>query len=176
MEPSEAVFELNAAGGFDLEAVFNAQYERIARLIARVIRDPGRAEDLAVEVFLKFSRKPGAHGEKAEAWLYRASVRAGLDELRRQTRRGKYERLFGLGRRVPTPEEIHSAKQEQERVRAVLAALDPRQAELMVLRSEGLSYAELASALDLNPASIGKFLSRANEAFRKEYTKRYGEQ
>lgn len=38
---------------FDLEAVFRSQYPRIARVIAGVVRDPARAEELAVEVFLK---------------------------------------------------------------------------------------------------------------------------
>ena len=59
---------------------------------------------------------------------------------------------------------------------AVLAVIQPRQAELLVLRSQGLSYDELAGALDLKPASIGTFLIRAEQAFRKEYIKRYGQQ
>ena len=54
--------------------------------------------------------------------------------------------------------------------------IQPRHAELLVLRSQDLSYDELASALDLNPASIGTLLSRAQQAFRKEYIKRYGQQ
>jgi RNA polymerase sigma-70 factor, ECF subfamily len=103
-------------------------------------------------------------------------VRTGLDELRRQTRRGRYESLAGLAGAVPTPEEIHASQQDHERVRAVLAALQPRQAEMLLLRSEDLSYEELAGALDLNPASVGTLLSRVPEAFRKEYIKKYGEQ
>ena len=47
---------------------------------------------------------------------------------------------------------------------------------MLLLRSEDLSYEELAGALDLNPASVGTLLSRAQEAFRKEYIKKYGEQ
>jgi len=58
----------------------------------------------------------------------------------------------------------------------VLAALDSRQAELLLLRSSGLSYEEVAAALDLNPASVGTLLSRAQQSFRKEFIKRYGEQ
>jgi RNA polymerase sigma-70 factor (ECF subfamily) len=58
----------------------------------------------------------------------------------------------------------------------VLSAIDERQAELLVLRSQGLSYDEVAAALDLNSASVGTLLSRAQQAFRKEYIKRYGEQ
>jgi DNA-directed RNA polymerase specialized sigma24 family protein len=67
----------------DLETVFRAQHERIARVITGVIRDPARAEELAVEVFLKWERTPKAHGEGAEGWLYRAAVRIALNELRR---------------------------------------------------------------------------------------------
>jgi len=47
---------------------------------------------------------------------------------------------------------------------------------LLLLYSHGLSYDELASALNLNPVSIGTLLSRAQQTFRKEYTKRYGQQ
>jgi RNA polymerase sigma-70 factor (ECF subfamily) len=160
---------------FDFEATFRAQYERIARVIGRVVHDPARAEELAVEVFLKLWRNPQAQGEKAEAWLYRSAVRKGLDELRRRTRRARYESLFGLMRAVPTPEEIHATTEQQERVRLVLAVIKPAHAELLVLRSQGLSYDDLAAALDVNPASIGTLLSRAQKAFRKEYIKKYGE-
>lgn len=160
---------------FDIEAIFLAHYGRIAHVIARVVRDRARAEDLAVEVFFKLWRTPKAQGKNMEGWLYRVAVRKGLDELRRRTRRSHYESWFGFGK-VPNPEELCVTGEEQERVRAVLAVIDPRQAELLLLRSDGLSYEELASALELNPTSIGTFLSRAQNAFRKEYMKRYGEE
>ena len=74
------------------------------------------------------------------------------------------------------PEQLHSATVEQQNVRAVLAALSRRQAELLLLRSDGLSYIELAAAMNLNASSIGSLLGRAQEAFRKEYVKRHGNQ
>ena len=89
-EPSE--MEVTNAEGLD--AIFRAHYERIARVIGRVIHDQARAEELAVEVFLKWWRNPQAHGEQAAGWLYRTAVREALDELRRQTRRSRFERLF----------------------------------------------------------------------------------
>ncbi|MDP8982913.1 MAG: sigma-70 family RNA polymerase sigma factor [Acidobacteriota bacterium] len=159
---------------FDFETTFRTQYDRIARVIARVVRDPARAEELAVEVFLKLWRTPGAQGEKAESWLYKVAVRKGLDELRSRTRRSRYERPFGFLRRVPTPEDIRTTTEERERVRFVLAVIERRQAELLLLRSHGLSYDELAAALGLNPVSVGTLLSRSQQAFRKEYIKRYG--
>lgn len=158
------------------ETLFRTKYASVARVIARVVQDQGRAEELAVEVFLKLWRSPQAQGDKAGSWLYKAAVRRGLDELRRRSRRNRYEGLFGIGQRVATPEEIRTTSEAQERVRLVLAVLDTRQAELLLLRSHGLSYEELAAALDLNPVSIGTLLSRAQQSFRKEYVKRYGEQ
>jgi RNA polymerase sigma-70 factor (ECF subfamily) len=161
---------------FDFETVFHVHYERIARVIARVVGDPARAEELAVDVFWKLWRNRGAQGEKAGAWLYRAAVRIALDELRRQTRRQRYEWLLGTVERPANPEEAHAATEEQQQVRRVLAVLDRRDAGLLLLRGNGLSYAEVASALELNPASIGTLVSRAQQAFRKEYERQYGKQ
>jgi RNA polymerase sigma-70 factor, ECF subfamily len=173
---SEAAVETSVGESpFDIETVFLAQYDRVARVIARVVRDPARAEELAVEVFLKLWQTPQAQGKNMNGWIYRAAVRKGLDELRRRTRRSRYESWLRLGR-APSPEEILVTGEEQERVRLVLAILSPRQAELLLLRSQGLSYDELASALDLNVASVGTLLSRAQRAFRKEYIKRYGQE
>jgi len=102
--PSEAVSGMTAGETpFDLESTFRAQYESVTRIIRRVVDDPGRAEELAVEVFLKLWRSPQAQGEKAEAWLYRSATRKGLDELRRRTRRSRYESMLGFARPVPTP-------------------------------------------------------------------------
>lgn len=162
-------------GRLDIETIFRAYYERIARVLARVVRDPARAEELAVEVFLKWSRHPRAQGDKAAGWLYRTAVRMGLNELRRQARQNRYESLFGWVRTAPTPEEVRAAKEERDKVHSVLNAIQQRQAELLLLRSHGLSYEELASALGLTASSIGTLLSRAQLAFRKEYIKRYGE-
>jgi RNA polymerase sigma-70 factor, ECF subfamily len=172
----KALAEMGTAEApFDFETFFYAHYDRTARAIARVIRDPARAEELAVEAFWKLWRHPRAHGEKAAAWLYRAAVRMALNELRRQTRSNRHESLAEPPPATPSPEQAHAAAEEQEHVRLVLAEMNARKAELLLLRASGLSYEELASALDVNAKSVGSLLSRAQQAFRKEYIKRYGE-
>ena len=160
---------------FDFEAFFHAHYQRIARAIGRVVGDHARAEELAVEAFWKLWRNPRAQGEKAGGWVYRTAVRLALNELRRHARSTRYELLSGTGPESPTPEEAHAAAEEREQVRRALAALDPRQAELLLLRSNGLSYGELAAAIDVNPASVGTLIGRARLAFRREYLKQSGE-
>ena len=159
---------------FDFEAFFHAHYERIARVIARVVGDHGRAEDLAAEALWKLCRTPQVHGESAGGWLYRTAVRMGLNELRSGRRRLRYEALSDAPANCLTPEEAHAAAEERGQVRQVLAVLRERQAELLILRASGLSYEELAAALGLNPASVGTLIGRAQQAFRKEYVKLYG--
>jgi RNA polymerase sigma-70 factor (ECF subfamily) len=158
----------------ELEAAFTAHYARIARVIARLVRDYGRAEELAVEVFVKWWRHPEARGDGAVGWLHRTAIRSGLDELRRQTRRERYERFFSILRGAQaTPEDLHASKDERRRVRIVLAVMRRRDAALLLLRADGCSYDELASALTLHPSSIGTLLARAQRTFRTEYLKRY---
>jgi RNA polymerase sigma-70 factor (ECF subfamily) len=164
----------------DLEAVFTAQYARLARVIARILKDPARAEELAVDVLLKWTRYPDAHGEHAPGWLYRTALTTALEETRAQARRIRYATLFArvpfLGyRSVPTPEDLHADREDQRRVRLVLQQLVRRDASLLVLKSEGFSYAEMATILGINPASIGTLLARAQRAFKQEYVKRYGD-
>jgi len=174
---SEVLAETAAAKApFDLEIIFRRKYEHIARVIARIVRDRARAEELAVEVFLKLWRKDQAQGDSAEGWLYRTAIRTGLDELRRQARRAHYERLFRLTPSHRSPEEMHAATEEQDKVRSTLKGIAKKHAEVLLLRSEDLSYAEIAEVLELNSASVGTLLSRAQSAFRREYIRRYGKQ
>ena len=164
-------------GSFDFEAVFHSDYPRIARAVARVIGDRSRAEDLAIEAFWRLWRTPRAQSGDAGGWLYRTAVRLSIDELRRRARRARYEGLVSRLTQSPrTPDDLFSTAEAQGRVRTVLAALAPRQAELLLLRSDGIPYEELAVMLSIRPASVGTLLSRARAAFRKEYVKRYGEQ
>jgi RNA polymerase sigma-70 factor, ECF subfamily len=156
---------------FDFERVFRAKYVGIARVISRVLQDHARAQELAAEVFWRLSQTPKAQGDNTSGWLYRTATRMALDELRKQLRREKYERLVSFGRSLRTPEELYLQNEEQRRVRLVLARLRKKDAELLILRSNDLSYEEIARALDLNPASIGTLLRRAEDAFRKEYVR-----
>ena len=160
-------------GTLDLDAVFREQYPRMAGVIRRIVRDPSRAEELAVDVFCKLWKAGDVHPGALHAWLYTTSVRAGLDELRRRNRRQRYERFFRPWRSPRTPDELHSIGEQQRQVRTTLAALKRREAEILVLRNEGLSYEDIAHAIGVRPASVGTLLRRAREAFRNEYRRRY---
>jgi len=166
---------ITTTGESEIESVFRAYYGRLTGLISRVVRDRARAEEIAVKVILKFSRTRVA-ADRIEPWLLRAAATAAIDELRRRERRGRRESWFGFFAKPPsTPHESLAAADGVARVRAVLATLPARAAELLLLRADGASYEEVAVALEMNAASVGTTLRRAQEQFRKEYVARYGE-
>ena len=47
--------------------------------------------------------------------------------------------------------------------------MNPRQAELLIMRYSGMAYKEIATALSLSPTSIGPLLLRAERDFEKHY-------
>src|SRR5690349_20973312 len=92
-----------------LDLLFRTHYQRVARVIGRVVHDQARAEELAVDVFLKWWRNPAAHGERAEGWIYRTAIRQALDELRRQRRRERLGRVLEYAfRPPPSPEHLYA--------------------------------------------------------------------
>lgn len=118
----------------ELEVIFRAHYRSVARAIYRVIQDAGRAEELAVETFIRWSKALPDSGRNPEGWLYRTAMRIALDELRHRSRRHRYEKLAQLFLPSPTPEQIHVAEEERSAVRDVLCKLGRAQAELLLLR------------------------------------------
>jgi len=160
----------------DFDALFNAYYRRLTRLLYRATGDTSRAEEFAAEAFWRLYDRPPRDATNIEGWLYRTGLRLALDHLKKERRRARYEPLallFGLSL---NPHQAVEQQEKQARVRQTLGSLKPVQAAMLLLRSEGVSYAELAAVLNLNPASVGTLLTRAGQAFKKEYVKRYGEQ
>ncbi|NUM44857.1 MAG: sigma-70 family RNA polymerase sigma factor [Anaerolineales bacterium] len=159
----------------DFETAFHTHWPRIHALLFRLTGDPDQAEDLALEVFLRLHREPRllTPGQNLPAWLHRVAANLGYNALRAARRRQKYETEAGqLDLQTnPFPDPVREAERlaEQAHVRRTLAHMKPRDAQLLLLRHSGLSYAELAAALQLNPASIGQLLSRAEKEFEKKY-------
>lgn len=152
----------------DLEPVFRAAYPRVVRVAARVLGSRSEAEDVAQEVFLAFARSSVPAGQ-APGWLSVAAAHTALNHLRSGRRRAAREEAAGDADAV-TPDVVDAVvtRDERRRVRAALGRLPQRQAVALVLRHSGLSYAEVAAALDLSPGSVGTTVRRAESALRQE--------
>jgi RNA polymerase sigma factor (sigma-70 family) len=157
----------------DLEEVFRTAYPRVVAVAARVLGSRDEAEDVAQDVFLTFGRSSVPAGE-AVGWLSVAAAHTALNHLRSGRRRASRERASreeaaGNGDGVsPDVADTVVTLDERRRVRAALARLPRRQAVALVLRHSGLSYAEVAAALDLSPGSVGTTVRRAESVLREE--------
>ena len=152
----------------DLEQVFRTAYPRVVAVAARVLGARHEAEDVAQEVFVAFGRSDVPAGE-APAWLSVAAAHTALNHLRSGRRRASREEAVADGEAVsPDVADAVVTLDERRRVRAGLARLPQKQAVALVLRHSGLSYAEVAAALDLSPGSVGTTVRRAEAALRKE--------
>ncbi|WP_309238551.1 sigma-70 family RNA polymerase sigma factor [Actinoplanes aureus] len=153
----------------DLEQVFRTAYPRVVAVAARVLGSRDEAEDVAQEVFLTFCRSSVPAGESA-GWLSVAAAHTALNHLRSGRRRASREEAAGEPRNALSPDVADTvvAIEERRRVRAALARLPRKQAIALVLRHSGLSYTEVAAALDLSPGSVGTTVRRAESALRKE--------
>jgi RNA polymerase sigma-70 factor (ECF subfamily) len=151
----------------DLEAVFRENYPLVVGVAARVLGSRDQAEDVAQDVFLSFWRSP-VPGAEARGWLSVAAAHTALNLIRSGKRRALREQAVAGDTVVPDVAEAVVTDEEHGIVRAALARLPRKQAVALVLRHSGLSYADVAAALDISPGSVGTTVRRAESALRKE--------
>jgi RNA polymerase sigma factor (sigma-70 family) len=157
----------------DFRVVFLEHYTRIVGILVRVLGDRSPAEEVANDAFWRLYRQPSLQIDgHVGGWLYRTATNLGIDALRAAGRRRQHEEAAGrLVHQGTATDPLDDVLREEicRRVRAVLAAIKPAQAQLLILRASGLSYKELAEALDVKMSGIGTMLNRAEEEFRNRY-------
>jgi RNA polymerase sigma-70 factor (ECF subfamily) len=150
-------------------------------MLARLTGDRAHSEEIAADVFQKLLRRPVLLDSREDltAWIYRVATNAGVDALRTNARRRKREAAAGWqgihAAAAPSALDGMLAEERRQRVRAVLGALKPREAQLLLLRASGMPYRELAGALGIEPTSVGTMLARAEMEFERRFRARYGE-
>jgi RNA polymerase sigma-70 factor (ECF subfamily) len=134
------------------EALFDRHYDRVYGLLYRLVGTRQAAEDLAQE-------------------------NAGYNTLRAEARRTSRERESAPpDDDDPGVEALAASREDQRRVRAALARMKRRDAQLLLMRHMGFSYREMAGAVGVAPGSIGTLLNRAGDAFRRAFREGGGEE
>jgi RNA polymerase sigma factor (sigma-70 family) len=152
--------------------VFENRAASLQRYLSILSGDPGLADDIAQECFIRLYRR-GSMPDSPAAWLVTVAHNLLRDEHRRRTRRrGLLSRRSGeLPSADPSPDTDAGAL-AAERIasaRRALALLPERDRQLLLLRHAGYAYREIAQILNLAPSGIGTMLARAGEAFRRIY-------
>ena len=178
-------FELIERARSGDESAFNqvlqAYRKRILGTIARLIGRPEDVEDVGQEVFLRlyYSLDQLRTPEVFEPWLYRLTVNAAYDYLRRQRRRHE-SRMSDLSeQQVMMADASAGGKQSKEEARhtrvreQVQSLLDKVSTEdrvlLMLKEVEGLSLKELEKIYKVNENALKVRLFRARQRVLKAY-------
>lgn len=161
------------------ERLFAAEYGKVVAIAYRVLADAYEAEDVAQDVFVAFHGRHDPTAPYAPAWLYAAAAHTALNVIRGKKRRaqreereaGEHARLRMAAETGLDPQQAALDAEQRREVRDALTRIPARSATLLALRYSGLSYAEVARALDLKPSHVGTMLARAEAALRKEMTR-----
>ena len=164
------------------ERFYLEHYGRVVSVLFRLTSSRTEAEDLANEVFWKLYRRqllPNSDGNLG-GWLYRTATNLGIDVLRKNARRRQHEheaaRLAEESSSASGPLDEVLLAEKRKAVRLVLTKIKPVHAQALILRASGFSYQEIAATLGVKRVSIGTLLLRAEDAFRKKYRTRGGEE
>ena len=155
------------------------KYQRkLARLLSRLVRDPGEVEDVTQEAFVKAYRAlPSFRGDSAfYTWLYRIGINTAKNYLVAMERRAPtsteidaeeaegYESGEQL-RDINTPESLLLSKEIATTVNAAIESLPEELRSAIQLRElEGMSYEEIAKLMDCPIGTVRSRIFRAREA------------
>jgi RNA polymerase sigma-70 factor (ECF subfamily) len=154
---------------------------RVLKLVGRFVNDSAEAEDVAQEAFLKAYRAlPSFRGDSAfYTWLYRIAINTAKNALVAQRRRPvdfdldlqdpeQFERQARL-KESDTPEGVLLTDEIREVVERAMEQLPDDLRTAIVLRElEGLSYEEIAEAMDCPVGTVRSRIFRAREAIDKK--------
>lgn len=159
------------------EAVIDAHYGSVYRLLVFLTREASLAEDLTQEVFIAAWRALGGFDGRAsiKTWLYRIAYNTFVDAQRRRARQAVCAEALGRhcadGTCDPVSELV--AAEDVVRIRKTLEMLDEDDRSVLVLHYvEGLSYREMANALGRPSGTVKWLTGRALERLRQRLTGR----
>ena len=154
--------------------------QRIANLISRFIRDPDEVLDVTQEAFIKAYRAlPNFRGDSQfYTWLYRVAINTAKNHLATLSRRppqgdieAEIAEQMDMGTRLKEQETPERLAVEADLKAVILEAVDQLPEELktaLTLREiDGLSYDEIAEAMDCPIGTVRSRIFRAREAVDK---------
>jgi len=154
--------------------------QRIANLVSRFIRDPDEVLDVTQETFIKAYRAlPNFRGDSQfYTWLYRVAINTAKNHLATLSRRppqgdieAEIAEQMDMGTRLKEQETPERLAEEADLKAVILESIDKLPEELktaLTLREiDGLSYDEIAEAMDCPIGTVRSRIFRAREAVDK---------
>lgn len=169
-EPTDVSEERVRRETVSFEELYRAEFAFVWRSLLRLGADRNALDDLVQEVFLVVHRKLDAFEGRSSTrtWLYGILRRVAADH--RRTRRRKTaaatspDDVDRMGARDPGAAEARM--EAADLVDVLLEELDDDKREVLVLAElEGMTMAEIAEAIDVNPNTVSARLRAARKIF-----------
>ncbi|OAT79448.1 RNA polymerase sigma factor [Desulfotomaculum copahuensis] len=173
------------SGDLDAFEKLIGRYEKkVFTTTYRFVGNYADASDLSQETFIRvYQSLASFRGDCSFAtWVYRISANVCRDELRRRGRQKNVsleEMAFSPngkerpGGGVRSPEEIYECSELQCMVQECLRELPEEFRLVLIMRElQGLTYDEIAAALDVSPGTVKSRLSRGRQALKQKITDR----
>ena len=165
------------AAGLGFDEAFTLHHRAVFRTARALVRDPGLAEDVTQEVFLRlYQNMDSTPGEELlRAWLLRVTMNVARNAIRGQSRavarEDEYARQAEMdGTFTAEPELDFERRVQIEEARRALEKIKEPMRSCLLLKQQGLSYREIAETLSLNEVNVGSLIARG----RKEFVRLYG--
>lgn len=150
---------------------------RVSKLVARFLRNPADVPDVVQDTFIKaYKALPNFRGDSAfYTWIYRIAINTAKNYLVARKRNASQNSIdiqdaedYGASdwlKDYVTPERKVLADEIQANINQALTHLPPDLREAITLREmEGLSYEEIATAMDCPIGTVRSRIFRAREA------------
>lgn len=159
----------------DFEQAFTTHHRVVYRYAYGLTRDAALAEDVVQEVFLRLHQHldEAQHEGLLRAWLLRVTANVARNVLRGRSRAQTREEAFVAQQQNDTAwlDDELVRQSEIDEARRALAKLKEPLRSCLLLKHEGLSYREIAAALELKETNVGSLLARARQEFMRVYGK-----
>lgn len=160
----------------ELERVFREHHALVFRAAYRIAGNADDAEDVLQTVFLRMlKRDPAAQpvGNIA-SFLHRAAVNAALDlvRARQNVRHVPLDTLEPVLAEPAhrSPDRVQDSSEIRQWLRGALARLNPRIAEMFMLRFfDGKENPEIARLMNTTPGTVAVTISRTRDRLEKEF-------
>lgn len=175
---TELIQRVQAGQRAAFDVLVRRYQQKVFNLVLRYVREPMEAEDVTQEAMIKAYRAlPGFRGDSAfYTWLYRIAINTAKNRLSAASRK-MFERLpvdedgdstaFVDSRLSDdaTPERVLLSEEIQDTVNQAMQELPVELRQAIVMRElDGLSYEEIAQAMECPVGTVRSRIFRAREA------------
>ena len=152
------------------ERLFREYHATLVRYLTRRLGDRDWAEEVAQETFVRALRQDTIVNERS--WVFAVAHNLVRDGARRDARNRRHLELMAAEAREVQVESVDltlERAQDASFARKALEQLGERDRQALLLKEEGLDYAEIADVLQIEKSSVGTTLSRARKRLAESY-------